>query len=729
MTDNPASRASGRGLHFGALPAGYPLGQYRLQSVIGVGGFGITYRATDERLRRPVAIKEYLPTDFAIRVGGIEVRPRSPSDQEMFTWGLTRFLDEARVLAALNDAPNIVHVYDYLEANGTGYMVMELIEGEPLDKVLARVGKVPAQSILALLPSLLKGMEAVHRAGYLHRDIKPANILVRTTGEPVLVDFGAARMSMGQRTQVMTSIYSPGYAPPEQYAFGTDANKQGPWSDIYAMAATLYHAITGVPPADAVRRLAKDTYTPLTQSAAGQYQPGFLSAVDAALSLAIDRRPQSVAAWTQMLFGDSRMGGLPASGPPSVPGAFAAGAGAMYAAPAYGAPPSQPGAYPAVGYPPAGPPSAPGWPPGTTGGPPPGPAFDAAAGGNSARLRPDAIPSQQAFAPGVPPPAPYYQPTPSVGAPPRRGGAGIWIAVGVLALLLVAGGAGAFYYFCIFKTYCDNSEEDDASACYEELARVRVEIQRIRARLPNAPAATPAPRSLTCREELDAAKAELGRLQELARNPPPTPPVEPKPPIVEPKPPVVEPKPPTPPVDTKPMVEPKPPVVEPKPPVVEPKPPTPPVDTKPTVEPKPTVVEPKPPTPPPSPPKPPVEPKPPPSPVIPKPPAPPPTPPTEPPSQYEVHEGRWFGSANLVREADRGRCAPAFTLNGVVKDNIFHGSSSLGGSASIRIRSRTKRVADLSLPGLTVRSTSGTFESFNLETTTGCIYTVRMFRQ
>ncbi|QQS11616.1 MAG: serine/threonine protein kinase [Rhodospirillales bacterium] len=332
MNDRPSGGSGSRGLHFGALPTGYRLGPYIIQSVIGSGGFGTTYRAVDDRLRRPVAIKEFLPNDVAVRTGGVEVRPRSPADQETFDWGLRRFLDEARTLAVLADAPNIVHVHDFLEANGTGYMVMELVEGEPLSSLIKRVGPIPWDRLSPVLPLLLRGMEAVHRAGYLHRDIKPANIVIRTNGEPVLLDFGAARTDVGKRTQVMTSIYSPGYAPPEQYGGGFEG-KQGPWSDIYGLAATLYQAITGTAPVEAASRLLSDTLTPATQAAAGRYPPGFLAAVDAGLSLSIERRPQSIAAWSQMLFGD----GPNTTGAPAF--AVAAGAGALGAAGAAAAAP------------------------------------------------------------------------------------------------------------------------------------------------------------------------------------------------------------------------------------------------------------------------------------------------------------------------------------------------------------------------------------------------------
>jgi len=281
-----------------ALPTGYRVGRYTLSSVLGEGGFGITYRARDEALRRDVAVKEYLPADVAVRENDTTIRPRSASDTQLYHWGLQRFVDEARTLAAMS-APNIVAVHDFMETNGTGYMVMELIEGRSLAFLLDRDGPMAADRLLPITRQLLSGLEAVHARGYLHRDIKPGNILLRPDGQPVLVDFGAARISRRSGTHAMTSVYTPGYAPAEQYAAD---GEQGPWTDIYALAATLYEAITGWSPPDATTRLLNDRMVPAAQSGAGRYPDSFLAGIDAGLGLRKDDRPPSVAVWRAMLF-------------------------------------------------------------------------------------------------------------------------------------------------------------------------------------------------------------------------------------------------------------------------------------------------------------------------------------------------------------------------------------------------------------------------------------------
>ncbi|MBX3498941.1 MAG: serine/threonine protein kinase [Alphaproteobacteria bacterium] len=281
-----------------ALPTGYRVGRYTLSAVLGEGGFGITYRARDEALRRDVAIKEYLPADVAVREQDTTIRPRTESDTRLYQWGLQRFVDEARTLAAMS-APNIVAVHDFMETNGTGYMVMELIEGRSLALILDRDGPMAADRLMPITRQLLSGLEAVHARGYLHRDIKPGNILIRPNGQPVLVDFGAARISRRSGTHAMTSVYTPGYAPAEQYAAD---GEQGPWTDIYALAATLYEAITGWPPPDATTRLLNDRMVPAAQAAAGKYPHSFLAGIDAGLGLRKENRPPSVAAWRAILF-------------------------------------------------------------------------------------------------------------------------------------------------------------------------------------------------------------------------------------------------------------------------------------------------------------------------------------------------------------------------------------------------------------------------------------------
>ncbi len=220
-------------------------------SVLGQGGFGITYRARDVQLDREVAIKEYLPTALAVRQNGITVMPRSTKVAEDFSWGRDRFVAEGRVMATLHRAPGIVRVFDFLEINGTAYIVMEMLHGDTLEGLIKKNGRLDPPAIDRILWPLLDGLEQVHNAGFLHRDIKPANILLDATGNPTLIDFGASRAAMVGRTVAMTAIFTPGYAAAEQFT----SAKQGPWTDIYGVAATLYHAITGVSPPSAFERI------------------------------------------------------------------------------------------------------------------------------------------------------------------------------------------------------------------------------------------------------------------------------------------------------------------------------------------------------------------------------------------------------------------------------------------------------------------------------------------
>ena len=285
-----------------ALPAGTLLGDFRLDAVIGHGGFGITYRAFDTQLAKVVAIKEYLPVEYAVRDASGTVVPRGSRYAEDFAWGLERFLDEARALARFRHV-HIVPVLRYFEANGTAYTVMEFEDGRSVADLLRPPGgRVPADVVRRLAEGLLKGLATVHAQGFLHRDIKPANIIVRRTdGVPVLIDFGAARQAMGGRTRTLTNVMTPQYAPIEQYA--TDG-KQGPWSDIYAAAAVLYQCIAGQAPPEAAARVGHDPYVPLADLKDDRYDPAFLGAIDQALAFAAPDRPQSIAAWAA-LFGST----------------------------------------------------------------------------------------------------------------------------------------------------------------------------------------------------------------------------------------------------------------------------------------------------------------------------------------------------------------------------------------------------------------------------------------
>jgi hypothetical protein len=280
-----------------ALPIGTMLAdEYRIDGILGSGGFGITYRAHDVKLDVDVAIKEYFPRDFASRSNTVTVRPRSRSEVEPFQWGLSQFIEEARRLARLQH-PNIVRCMRYFEGNDTGYFVMTFEEGRTLD---AYFPKPPQQGELdALLAPLLNALEALHAAGIYHRDISPDNILVRDDDSPVLIDFGASRQAMARRTQTVAAVVKPGYSPIEQY--DRETRQQGAWSDIYSLGATIYSVIAGGPPPDALSRVRSDSYVSAREAARGAYRSDFLDAIDWALQPDPDDRPVTIREWRRKL--------------------------------------------------------------------------------------------------------------------------------------------------------------------------------------------------------------------------------------------------------------------------------------------------------------------------------------------------------------------------------------------------------------------------------------------
>ena len=287
-------------VHRNALLPGCELLWYRIDNVLGQGAFGITYLGQDVNLNRQVAIKEFLPGQLARREDDQSVRPLSSELSEEFSFGLDRFLSEGRTLAQFEHR-NIVRVHNVFESNSTAYMVMNYEDGQSLDAILKNKGTLDEHEILELVFPLLSGLEEIHGAGFVHRDIKPGNIFVRNDGTPVLLDFGSARQAMQSHTRTLTNFVSPGYAPIEQYTSKSD--KQGPWSDIYGLGATLYRATTGQAPADAVERgesLAQDdadTFQSGVERARGRYSEGLLHAIDGALAFKITERPQTVADW------------------------------------------------------------------------------------------------------------------------------------------------------------------------------------------------------------------------------------------------------------------------------------------------------------------------------------------------------------------------------------------------------------------------------------------------
>jgi formylglycine-generating enzyme required for sulfatase activity/serine/threonine protein kinase len=307
-----------------ALSAGYQLGEFTIERVLGAGGFGIAYLATEAGLDRRVAIKEYLPRHLALRgENGTSVHSVSADEVGDYQYGLQRFREEAKALVAFRH-PNIVAVHRFMEANGTAYLVMEYVDGRSLGELLGQDETLSEDEIREIAFPLMNGLEQVHETGFLHRDIKPHNIFIEHNGNPVLIDFGAARMALGVHTQALTGVITIGYSPFEQYS---KRGKQGPWTDIYSLGATLYRCMTGHKPSEATDRIAEEDYEPVAQTVPGMFSEELCRAVDAALMLKGADRPQSVAEWRALFItaGDggtiptSRAGAAPPQAPPPAP--------------------------------------------------------------------------------------------------------------------------------------------------------------------------------------------------------------------------------------------------------------------------------------------------------------------------------------------------------------------------------------------------------------------------
>jgi len=288
--------------HQNALPNGYQFEGYRVEGVLGAGSFGVTYKARELAIDRLVAIKEYMPSGIAHRnPDDSSVRPISSADAEEFSWGLDRFQKEASTLVSFHH-PNIVPVYRFFAANGTAYMVMEYQQGESLAEFLIAGGRLDEREIYDIIDPLLEGLERVHATGFLHRDIKPGNIYIRRDGSPVLLDFGAARQALGAKSRSITAVVSVGYAPMEQYSV---RGRQSSATDIYALGATAYRAVTGTRPPDAVERIESDPYIPAATAGKGRYGESLLEAIDWALRMDAAARPQSIGEWRAVLTGEA----------------------------------------------------------------------------------------------------------------------------------------------------------------------------------------------------------------------------------------------------------------------------------------------------------------------------------------------------------------------------------------------------------------------------------------
>ena len=283
-----------------ALPEDYKLHWYVIKQILGRGGFGITYLAIDTNLDRKVAIKEFLPGELCYRDDTDSVNPLETDSKYQFDWGLERFISEAQTLAKF-EHPNIVRVIAVFEENNTGYMVMHYEEGDELQTLLSKKQTLTEDDLIKIIYPLLDGLEKIHDLGFIHRDIKPQNIMIRADGSPILIDFGSARQAIGGQTKTLTSLVSPGYAPFEQYH--SKGDKQGPWTDIYALAATLYRCISGKSPLSAIDRSegivsgSGDYFVSAVEIGEGRYSEELLLAIDHGINFKPDERPQSIAEW------------------------------------------------------------------------------------------------------------------------------------------------------------------------------------------------------------------------------------------------------------------------------------------------------------------------------------------------------------------------------------------------------------------------------------------------
>jgi serine/threonine protein kinase len=286
------------------LPVGTHLQEFVVEKLVGIGGFGIVYRANDTLLGRSVAIKEYMPTSMASRQDGATVSVRSEAYTQDFESGKRSFINEARMLARFKHSA-LIEVFRFWEQNGTAYMATPFYEGQTFkERLQDKDAKLPDESsILKTLQPILDALETMHAEQIFHRDISPDNIMVLPDGRPILLDLGAARKVMQEGAQALTVMVKPGYAPIEQYADDSSI-KQGPWTDIYALGAVIHFAITGKAPPPAASRLLKDSMPNLRDRELPGFTSPFLAAADAALRVRPEDRPQSIAEFRKLLTGE-----------------------------------------------------------------------------------------------------------------------------------------------------------------------------------------------------------------------------------------------------------------------------------------------------------------------------------------------------------------------------------------------------------------------------------------
>ena len=280
-----------------ALPMGTVLREWRIEEVLGVGGFGIVYKARGIYFNELVAIKEYFPSSISERDSEDTVVPIDSEAEEVHALGLKKFVEEAKLLWNLSTPtrhPNIVSVRSLFEIHGTAYMVMDFEDGMSLSRMLKQGRRFNERSLWSILHPIAEGLERAHRVGVLHRDIKPPNILINEDNRPVLIDFGSARFDTAEATSTKVTFHTPPYAAIEQYV---KTYPQGPWTDIYALGVVMYECITGEKPPEVLERLHAGLGKPLAEGKWAGYTKRFLAAVDAAMVVKPEDRPQTLSDW------------------------------------------------------------------------------------------------------------------------------------------------------------------------------------------------------------------------------------------------------------------------------------------------------------------------------------------------------------------------------------------------------------------------------------------------
>ncbi|MDR7101016.1 serine/threonine-protein kinase [Croceicoccus sp. BE223] len=287
-----------------ALPPGTVLREWRLEEVLGVGGFGIVYKGRGIYFDELVAIKEYFPSSISERDQDDTVVPVDSNAEEVHALGLKKFVEEAKLLWNLSTPtrhPHIVSVRSLFEIHGTAYMVMDFEDGTPLSRLLKQGTRFNQASLARIILPIAEGLDRAHRVGVLHRDIKPPNIMVGDDDKAVLIDFGSARFESGEATSTKVTFHTPPYAAIEQYV---RTYEQGPWTDIYALGVVLYECVTGEKPPEVLERLHGGLGKPLAEGNWPGFSKSFLKAIDAAMTIRPDERPQSIAQWLAMFEGN-----------------------------------------------------------------------------------------------------------------------------------------------------------------------------------------------------------------------------------------------------------------------------------------------------------------------------------------------------------------------------------------------------------------------------------------